>query len=880
MKRAQILTAAFLTLLLTLTVSAAVFAGQEPDLTMENDDQTELLCADLPEAGSDVPADQTAAEENGMTEEEAEPVTAGENEYTDDESMEPDEEQDRLLDLLSVPETEYGITYILNDDTDDPAENDPANPDHFTNLTPTFTLKAPVRTGHTFGGWFTDEGLKKKCAAIKKGTKHDVTVYAKWTRNIYVVKLNGNKATTGKPRTIRFMYDKGGNYKIDGIGFTRKGYDFAGWNEKANGSGEAFVPDENGDLTLAEWPMEDRNNAQLTLFAQWDPVVYHITYELNAPTGEEQWDHSALPAENPDSYDVTKAFKLINPQRYGYTFAGWYTDAQYRKKIAAVKKGSVGDLQLYAKWSENKYTITFMANGGKGRMTAVSGTSAEPLVLPACSFTYAGHTFRGWNLQKYARSEGCDLAPEAEIDHLKTTRNKEKIVLYAQWENNAPDYYVETNGSDTNDGLTKDTPLQTIGCALEKAGAGSVIHVGEGTFHEMLTFRKSGEITDPIILRGETPLVSERDDGTWTLSCPTKLTYDGTDEDITLIDVHGQSNIRIENFDIGDVETKNAMGIYIPENSKNISICSNRIHDLKVAPAYLKSPEEDEDNSGEANAILCLGEGAKSARAISHVLISGNEICNNVTNWSESVSVAGNSEYVTVTGNQVHDNTNIGIDFNGNTGYCPTPSLDQPRFCEATNNTVYNCHCPYASCAGIYADGARNTSISDNIVHDCDYGIEVGAEEKKDKFPVKGITVSGNLIYENAHGGIWIGGYDELETGIVVNSAILNNELKDNNKPFEGGPDDEDADEWPEIVLNRCKGITLSGNIITKTTEGPLICSEMAKRYTTGLTFTGNLYRTRNETDQIPFTIHGESVTGIDAFNKVTGGKDRAEVLP
>ena len=404
--------------------------------------------------------------------------------------------------------------------------------------------------------------------------------------------------------------------------------------------------------------------------------------------------------------------------------------------------------------------------------------------------------------------------------------------------------------------------------------------MGAGTYNEMLTFRKSGETTDPIILRGETPIKGTDSDGTWTLSCPTRLTYDGSDEDITLINIHGESNIRIENFDIGNVETKNAMGIYIPENSKNISICSNRIHDLKVAPAYLKSPEEDEDNSGEANAILCLGEGAKSARAISHVLISGNEICNNVTNWSESVSVAGNSEYVTVTGNQVHDNTNIGIDFNGNTGYCPTPSLDQPRFCEATNNTVYNCHCPYASCAGIYADGARNTSITDNIVHDCDYGIEVGAEEKKDKFPVKGITVSGNLIYENAHGGIWIGGYDELETGIVVNSAILNNELKDNNKPFEGGPDDEDADEWPEIVLNRCKGITLSGNIITKTTEGPLICSEMAKRYTTGLTFTGNIYRTRMATDRIMFTMHGESVTGIDAFNKVTGGKDRAEVLP
>lgn len=52
-------------------------------------------------------------------------------------------------------------------------------------------------------------------------------------------------------------------------------------------------------------------------------------------------------------YSTTKTIKLKNPSRKGYTFKGWYTDKQYKKKVTSIKKGSSGKKTLYAKWKKN-----------------------------------------------------------------------------------------------------------------------------------------------------------------------------------------------------------------------------------------------------------------------------------------------------------------------------------------------------------------------------------------------------------------------------------------------------------------------------------------------------------------------------------------------
>jgi parallel beta-helix repeat protein len=413
---------------------------------------------------------------------------------------------------------------------------------------------------------------------------------------------------------------------------------------------------------------------------------------------------------------------------------------------------------------------------------------------------------------------------------------------------------VAPGGSDGGDGSEK-RPFATIERAVEEADGGSVIHVMPGIYDGCTYISKSGLNTDPITIVGEGKSGNEG-------RPQAKLTCTGDRSEKYIIDFDGHSNYRIVNLDIGGVEGKYVCGVFLTQNCKNISISGNYIHDIRVEERYLVSPEVDGRKAGEANAILCLGEGKKEKSAIEYITICDNEICGNVTNWNEAVSVAGNAQYINIYGNVVHDNTNIGIDFNGNTGYCRNPRLDRPRNCEAHHNLVYNCHCDYAECAGIYADGASDIKLYDNEVYGCDYGMEVGAEIRKKRFPVQNVTVSGNNIHDNIYAGIVIGGYDEKTTGLVRGSLVEGNFLSDNT--------------GAGICINRCTDIVFRDNRISSDRVTPPVSGDMDEKYTNGLKFEGNLYETDTDPESIRFRLFGRDVTGVSAFNALTGGSDRA----
>lgn len=80
-----------------------------------------------------------------------------------------------------------------------------------------------------------------------------------------------------------------------------------------------------------------------------DNMKYNIKYNLNGGKNNKK---------NPSFYyNQTKTIKLKKPTKKGYTFKGWYTDKQYRKKVTAIKKGSTGKKTLYAKWQKKQRAI-------------------------------------------------------------------------------------------------------------------------------------------------------------------------------------------------------------------------------------------------------------------------------------------------------------------------------------------------------------------------------------------------------------------------------------------------------------------------------------------------------------------------------------------
>ena len=148
---------------------------------------------------------------------------------------------------------------------------------------------------------------------------------------------------------------------LNGNAFTIAYYDFRGWNTAADGSGTGYG---DGQTIL--------NAGNLTLYAQWTPHMYRITYDLAG--GRWTWS-------NPLWYTVeTDTFTLrFEPSRVGFTFTGWTWDGQSTPtKDVTIPKGSTGDRSFTANWSNANPKSSFdVCTGGLGDIT-VSGWAYDP----------------------------------------------------------------------------------------------------------------------------------------------------------------------------------------------------------------------------------------------------------------------------------------------------------------------------------------------------------------------------------------------------------------------------------------------------------------------------------------------------------------------
>lgn len=83
----------------------------------------------------------------------------------------------------------------------------------------------------------------------------------------------------------------------------------------------------------------------IDVYIKWTPLKYRIFYELNNGTNA---------SSNITSYTVeSNTISLNDPEKEGYTFAGWYSDSKFTKKVTEIPKGSTGDIKLYASWQCN-----------------------------------------------------------------------------------------------------------------------------------------------------------------------------------------------------------------------------------------------------------------------------------------------------------------------------------------------------------------------------------------------------------------------------------------------------------------------------------------------------------------------------------------------
>lgn len=196
-------------------------------------------------------------------------------------------------------------------------------------------------------------------------------------------------------------------------------------------------------------------NSDVTIYVKLEAITYFIEYELN----DGRWNnYSANTSYTVETANIPGADCIL---RDGYTFEGWYKDADYTEKFTSFV-GLFEDITLYAKWTPILYNITYELNEGTwadGFDYEKSYTieSAADLVLPTSEhLTKEGFVFDGW----FDNSEYTEYA----IDSLVGRTGD--LTLYAKWRD--VNQVATVKFSPAADGVDMGT-LITLSCATEGA---------------------------------------------------------------------------------------------------------------------------------------------------------------------------------------------------------------------------------------------------------------------------------------------------------------------------------------------------------------------------------------------------------------------------
>lgn len=123
----------------------------------------------------------------------------------------------------------------------------------------------------------------------------------------------------------------------------------------------------------------------IILYAKWTTNTYNVTFNSN---GGSAVSSLSVP------YDTFATRPVPDPDKAGYTFAGWYSDSGLTTLYGFVTTVT-SNLPLYAKWTTNSYAVTFNSNGG----SAVSSQSVPYNTLatrPIPDPVKTGYIFGGW----------------------------------------------------------------------------------------------------------------------------------------------------------------------------------------------------------------------------------------------------------------------------------------------------------------------------------------------------------------------------------------------------------------------------------------------------------------------------------------------------
>ena len=251
----------------------------------------------------------------------------------------------------------------------------------------------------------------------------------------------GNNVDTTKKYLIEYDSDGGTPVESKYFGWEESGvndvlepnkigYDFGYWFTGPHATGTMVL----GATRVSELLDNDSTKEGTILYATWAPKSgYIINYDSQ--------DGTSL---SPQTYSWIDSVGLSST-RAGYTLEGWYTSPNGKgmkldnKRLSDVYGYVYGkyeddvskQINVYANWNENTYTITFNSLGGSEQANQTVKYTENITYLPTP--TKEGYTFDGWYTSYNARTKKVSGTKVEVGNSFESLSKVVDITLYAKW---------------------------------------------------------------------------------------------------------------------------------------------------------------------------------------------------------------------------------------------------------------------------------------------------------------------------------------------------------------------------------------------------------------------------------------------------------------
>ena len=252
---------------------------------------------------------------------------------------------------------------------------------------------------------------------------------------------DSNKQVTKTTRKVKYNYTD--NNDVSSLNPVKTGYTFIGWYTEKEGGSQIY--NEKGKCNNDETYWKDNKwcaESDLTVYAHWKANTYNLTFDANGGlVNTDETTAICTPTyDKPFFSDV----EYLNPQKTGYTFAGWYTAKTggtqiYNNKGKCTNDGTywkngnwhyTGNATLYAQWKANTYKVIYNSNGGTGTMSADTATYDSNYTTKSNEFSRSGYKFIGWN----EKPDGTGTDWTSKIGKPFKWNYTNDVTLYAQWQ--------------------------------------------------------------------------------------------------------------------------------------------------------------------------------------------------------------------------------------------------------------------------------------------------------------------------------------------------------------------------------------------------------------------------------------------------------------